>query len=314
MRELQDLLDLFPYCLLVVLPVFILLSPVNPCEAAHEFPVHRLAQYELSGISFGSKASALSLEARAKGSSNLLRKAVVAKLKEVSAAALNDFSTAGVGGLLLLVPSANESLSTAELESVSSLEEHLLTGELQFPVYFADESAELLELLNTLKSAGEANDQKSSGARALLDGIVSNGYQLVVNTGTPKALADQTVVTLEGTLRGLGDSGVGEEDPLPTVVVAAHYDAGGAAPGLAFGADSNGSGVSLLMELARMWGHLYSVSTIDTNKMCGRWLTLPCFLAVVQVQASVQPGVSPHWRGQDQLLGHETLVGRPPRR
>ncbi len=49
----------------------------------------------------------------------------------------------------------------------------------------------------------------------------------------------------------------GEEDTLPTVVVAAHYDAGGAAPTLSFGADANGSGVTVLMELVRLWSYLY---------------------------------------------------------
>ena len=56
MRELQDLLDsLFPYCLLVFLPVMIILSPVNPVEAANEFPVHRMAHFELGNTLIGSK-------------------------------------------------------------------------------------------------------------------------------------------------------------------------------------------------------------------------------------------------------------------
>ena len=50
MREIQDLMDLFPYCLLVALPVFIALSPmpvhavaVAAASSAHDFPVHRYA-------------------------------------------------------------------------------------------------------------------------------------------------------------------------------------------------------------------------------------------------------------------------------
>jgi hypothetical protein len=43
MKELQDLLDMLPVgFLFILLPVFIVLSPVNPVAAAtHEFPVHR---------------------------------------------------------------------------------------------------------------------------------------------------------------------------------------------------------------------------------------------------------------------------------
>ena len=53
MREFQDLMDFFPYCLLVALPVFIALSPMpvhavavaaatsTTTASAYDFPVHR---------------------------------------------------------------------------------------------------------------------------------------------------------------------------------------------------------------------------------------------------------------------------------
>ncbi len=109
MRELfSDLCDLFPYCLLVALPVFIALSPGNPVAAAAaasagggDFVAHRAAHFELGGGAgaIGAKVAAMSLEARAVarggggssggggggggggGTQNVLRKVVVAKLQ-----------------------------------------------------------------------------------------------------------------------------------------------------------------------------------------------------------------------------------------
>jgi hypothetical protein len=63
------------------------------------------------------------------------------------------------------------------------------------------------------------------------------------------------VVSASGRLTGAGG-----EDQLPTILVVAHYDAGAGAPGLAVGADSNGSGVAMLLELARLFSPLYASS------------------------------------------------------
>lgn len=82
MRELlSDLSDCFPYFLLLLLPVFIAISPINPVEAAQEFPVHRMTHMDLYGQAVGAKVAAVSMEARAMSASHVLRKMVVAKLK-----------------------------------------------------------------------------------------------------------------------------------------------------------------------------------------------------------------------------------------
>ena len=83
MRELQDLLDIFPYCSLVTLPIMIIISP-TALAVGHEFPAHRLAQFELGGIARGPKAAALSMDARSVPSEanvNLLRKTVISRIQ-----------------------------------------------------------------------------------------------------------------------------------------------------------------------------------------------------------------------------------------
>lgn len=55
--EVDEIAELFrgyiPYYLLIVLPIFIIISPVNPVGAANEFPVHRMHQYDLHGVPHG---------------------------------------------------------------------------------------------------------------------------------------------------------------------------------------------------------------------------------------------------------------------
>ena len=55
--EADEFVELFrgyiPYYLLIALPIFIIMSPVNPVAAAHEFPVHRMQQYDLHGVAHG---------------------------------------------------------------------------------------------------------------------------------------------------------------------------------------------------------------------------------------------------------------------
>jgi hypothetical protein len=55
--EADEIIELFrgyiPYYLLIALPIFIIISPVNPVGASHEFPVYRMQQYDLHGVPHG---------------------------------------------------------------------------------------------------------------------------------------------------------------------------------------------------------------------------------------------------------------------
>lgn len=42
-----------PYYLLIVLPIFIIVSPINPVAGSHELPVYRMQHFDLHGIAHG---------------------------------------------------------------------------------------------------------------------------------------------------------------------------------------------------------------------------------------------------------------------
>ena len=131
--------------------------------------------------------------------------------------------TGGAGGLLLLLPpNLQNDMEADAKEHILALEEELLNAELDIPIYFAEETEELLELYNTLTSEGEVgglpnynpeienrsqdlhfqtyhpfaqgSEAATSAMAALLQSVSNSGYQLVVTAPTPQPVKDQVVV------------------------------------------------------------------------------------------------------------------------
>ena len=188
-KEFGELVDVLPYYLLVCLPVFIALSPINPVEAAQELDVHRLAQYEIAGTAFGSKHASLSMEARGPLASHVLRKTIVSRVCDLSVSRFRELVSNGAGGMVLILPAELGSLAGSCRETLLDIEQELLSQEVEIPIYFAEETAELLSLYSSLQESAEGQSgQQSSAMSALLQSIASSGYQLVISAGTPQPL------------------------------------------------------------------------------------------------------------------------------
>ncbi|XP_050548307.1 nicalin-1-like [Daktulosphaira vitifoliae] len=95
----------FPMYLLITIPLLLILSPVCPANAAHEFTVYRAQQYSLQSASFGSKNSIINLEARSlKTWSNRSRHCVFVLMDNFTSEDYEQIA-AGTGALVLIVPS-----------------------------------------------------------------------------------------------------------------------------------------------------------------------------------------------------------------
>ena len=117
------------------------------------------------------------MDARGPTASHVLRKTIVARMVELSGivspvewlgshgkfsvSGFRELVTGGAGGLLLLLPPGlQDNLEVDAKEHILALEEELLNAELDIPIYFAEETEELLELHATLTSEGEVRISK----------------------------------------------------------------------------------------------------------------------------------------------------------
>ncbi|KAM8745043.1 nicalin-1 isoform X3 [Acanthopagrus latus] len=241
----------FPLTFIVFIPaVLILVSPL-PAEAAHEFTVYRMQQYDLQGQPYGTRNAILNTEARTVEAEVLSRRCVIMRLADFSYEEYQKALRQSAGAVVIILPKNMSAVPQDIVQQFMELEPEMLATETIVPVYFAMEDDELLSIYTqTLTSS--SSQGSLSAAEVLLHTATANGFQMVTSGAQSKAISDWAITSLEGRL-----AGVGGED-LPTIVVVAHYDSFGVAPWLSYGADSNGSGVSMLLELARLFSKLYT--------------------------------------------------------
>lgn len=241
----------FPLTFIVFIPaVLILVSPL-PAEAAHEFTVYRMQQYDLQGQPYGTRNAILNTEARTVEAEVLSRRCVIMRLVDFSYEEYQKALRQSAGAVVIILPKNMSAVPQDIVQQFMELEPEMLATETIVPIYFAMEDDELLSIYTqTLTSS--SSQGSLSAAEVLVHTATANGFQMVTSGAQSKAISDWAITSLEGRL-----AGVGGED-LPTIVVVAHYDSFGVAPWLSYGADSNGSGVSMLLELARLFSKLYT--------------------------------------------------------
>ena len=124
MTVLEDLFDAFrniiPYYFVLIVPLLILISPLDPVKAAQQFTAYRLQQYDVQSVKLGntcflmkslisicylgSRSSAFNFEAQTSSSKLLTRKCLLLKIMEVSAASIKLAISQNVGSIICLLP------------------------------------------------------------------------------------------------------------------------------------------------------------------------------------------------------------------
>ena len=225
------------------------------CYGSVEFTGYRMLQYDLQGVSYGSSSSVVSYDLRTLRAPYFHVKCVISKLKELANTNFKHLRDSGAGCLLILLPSTWPDVSKKDKESIQEIEDQLFSDRWLLPVYFAVETSYLSDVYAKVDTLSSISSQVSSGKGNVMSQWFGDGFHLVTPFKAEKPMQSYILANIKGSLNGLG-----VEESLPTIIIVAHYDAGGVAPGLSFGYDSNGSGAVALLELSRLLSRFYSTS------------------------------------------------------
>ncbi|XP_034441688.1 nicalin-1 [Hippoglossus hippoglossus] len=240
--------------LLLLLCVQGLHGSALPAVSSYEFTAYRMQQYNLAQQKHGCRGAIVVAEARAADEPVLTRRCVVMKVSDFTTEKYLEAQRQNAAAVLILLPRNMSSIPHDTAQSFMVSESETLLKETLMPVYVVLEDEQLLYMYEEVKQAA-ATRTSSIVIRVLRSMITATAFQILVSNNSPiKPITDTSISTLEGVLPGAGED-------VPTIVITAHYDSYGLAPWLSHGADSNGSGVTVLLELARLFQILYSSSS-----------------------------------------------------
>eukprot|EP00741_Cyanophora_paradoxa_P003504 tig00000711_g3402.t1 len=221
-------------------------------SAVRTIDAYRMVQYDRAGTPLGSRRTGLNFLASSTQAADLARKVALVPFDEVSSGVIENLVAAKqASGVLVLLPPKLDAIPAETISKWKAVEQELVNQEFSVPIYFAFEDEGLRAMYNEVK--GLTVSGKTAGAAS------SEGFQFLVSDSEAKRINNVVLTNVQGLLEGAaGVSSSGEA--LPIIAVVAHYDSFAAAPELASGTDSNGSGVAALLELARIFSKLYAGS------------------------------------------------------
>ncbi|XP_055463815.1 BOS complex subunit NCLN isoform X3 [Psammomys obesus] len=215
-----------PLGFIVFLPAVLLLvaPPLPAADAAHEFTVYRMQQYDLQGQPYGTRNAVLNTEARTVDADVLSRRCVLMRLLDFSYEHYQKALRQSAGAVVIILPRAMAAVPQDVVRQFMEVEPEMLAMETVVPVYFAVEDEALLAIYEQTQAAS-ASQGSASAAEVLLHTATANGFQMVTSGAQSQAVSDWLITSVEW---------------------------------LSLGADSNGSGISVLLELARLFSRLYT--------------------------------------------------------
>ncbi|XP_037956726.1 nicalin-1 [Teleopsis dalmanni] len=268
-EEADNFADIFrgglPYYLLFALPILIICSS-NPVIASSEFAVQRMSQYDINGVSYGCRSSAISLEAKSIYTWSTARHCVVARLQELSIDQFNEIRQKA-GGLIILLPKNYTSLSFEEKQYITMLEQAMLSQPNSIPIYFSEYNENLDKIMSDIYHSTSVNNsfnankninKRDSAISEIFSSISANGYQIVVTGATHVNNKNSKIPIIQGELAPNKnvkqvEGAVDPNTKLPLIVVAAHLKTFGLYNEYPVNAD-----VAILMTIADLFSKMHN--------------------------------------------------------
>ena len=208
------------------------------CQALVQVPVYRLIQYDYEGNSYGSQVSSFNfLGAVFDNEKEVPRKIALIHEKFITQESLE--STINLKPSAILIILASPSALAKEIQA------YLGSNTFHFPIYFAHETQELLEVYESLKETGE-------------QAIDSDQLQFSVASEEKPVLRNLQQENFYGFIDEFSENH-------PTLALVTYADSFSVVPELTSGAESNGSGLAVLLELVRVLKKMYSSHPASFN-------------------------------------------------
>lgn len=221
-------------------------------DASAVIDICRLVHADIEGRTIGSAhPRILSYATLPLSEAKLFRAVVVSPLQLITAEKLTGLlqRKSGIEGFLLVLPRDYDkgTLSAEDAENLRSIELAVLEVPPERPLYFAVENDALTELIQATTAMFNRRQPPTS---------TTDRFVLDVAGIAPKEIKGGSFSNFIGWLSAQEGKGLGKSEA-PTIALVASYDTFSLAPALPSGADSNGSGLAVLLYLLYRFRQLY---------------------------------------------------------
>ena len=188
---------------MAVVPL-LLLAIAPTTEAAYDFSVYRMHQYDIEKNPYGSRSSLVSFEGRTPSAQQIARKNVLIRIEDLTATMYQTILKKGPGSILILLPEFIrtedfKNITEDRLQKIYNAERILLEWtSLTIPIYFTFENDAMTQIYSDIETSSEF-----AGSAAIFNAGSTVLHQFSITGKQPEPLKKQLHV-LESMLGGSG--------------------------------------------------------------------------------------------------------------